>query len=447
MIRALAATYRDPGLGARLALTALLLAAYQVGTRIPAPLVDLAHVQACLSAGTANGVTDVLNLLSGGAMLSLSILALGIMPYVSASIIIQLLARIVPVLRALSKEGDAGRKRLTRYTRRLALLLAVFQAAALVSSAASGTLFGLHSGPACSQLLVSTDLWALALIVAAMVAGVALVIAMSEAITSKGIGNGVSLLILVSVLSALPASLSAIAAAHGYGPLLLVLAITAALAAVVTAVELVQRRIPLRYAKRTTGSGQYSHADTYLPLKINMAGVMPVIFAASLLYIPAAVARAATVQGRPAPDWVAWINANLAHPASPAYLALEFVLIVAFSYFYVALSFDPAETAEKMADSGAYIPGVRSGAATRDYLKSAAGKVVLPGALYLGAIAIAPALILGLIAPTVSFPFGGTSILITVVVTADLVRAIRAQLRQRAYRGVVARHLPEHAAR
>lgn len=442
MITRLAAIYRDPSLAARLTLTVVLLALYRLGTLVPAPFVDVASIQQCMTGQSPGGVTDVLNLLSGGAMLKLSLFALGIMPFVSATIIVQLLRTVVPSWKAAYKEGNAGRKKLARYTRRLALGLALFQAVSLVTTAASGTLFGSAAAPGCTQVFTSNDWWILAIVVAALVAGVALVIALSEAITAKGIGNGVSMMILVSVLFSLPASFTAIAIAHGPAALALIAAITAALTAVVITVELVQRRIPLRYAKRTTGSGQHSHADTYLPLKINMAGVMPVIFASSLLYIPAGIARAAVAEGQPPPAWVDWINANLTHASSPLYLLLEFALIVGFSYFYVALSFDPAEVATTMAETGGYIPGVRSGAATESYLKSAVGKVILPGALYLGAIAITPAVLLAVLAPTVSFPFGGTSILIAVVVTMDLVRAIRAQTRQGSYRGILARALP-----
>jgi preprotein translocase subunit SecY len=439
VISAIRRIFSTPDLRRKLGFTLFMVVLFRLGSFIPAPFVDFANVQACLagSAGT-NGIYELVNLFSGGALLQMSIFALGIMPYITASIITQLLRVVIPRFETLHKEGQAGQAKLTQYTRYLPLGLGVLQSTTLVTVARSGQLFGSSGAPECSQLITNDAWYSILLMVITMTAGTGLIMWFGEMITERGIGNGMSLLIFASIAAGFPTSLWAIQRSEGFNIFVLVIAIGIVIMAAVVFVEQSQRRIPVQYAKRVVGTKTYGGTSTYIPIKVNQAGVVPVIFASSLLYLPALIAQFnQPAAGQVAPDWVLWISANLANGDQPLYIAMFFLLIVGFTYFYVAITFNPVEVADNMKQYGGFIPGIRAGRPTAEYLDYVLTRVTLPGALYLGVVALIPLIALATIGANQNFPFGGTSILIIVGVGLETVKQIDAQLQQRHYEGLL----------
>jgi preprotein translocase subunit SecY len=431
--------FRTPDLRRKLAFTLGIVVIFRLGSFIPSPFVDFSNVQTCLAANqNTSGLYELVNLFSGGALLQLSIFALGIMPYITASIIIQLLRVVIPHFEALHKEGQAGQSKLTQYTRYLTIALGILQSTTLITVARSGALFGNSSEPACAQLLTNEAWYAILLMVITMTAGTGLIMWMAELITERGIGNGMSLLIFISIASIFPQSMGSIFATKGINTFLIVLAVGLVIVGLIVFVEQSQRRIPVQYAKRIVGRRTYGGNNTYIPLKVNMAGVIPVIFASSLLYLPALIAQFnQPTAGQPAAEWVTWITNNLVTGDSPMYMALFFLLIVGFTYFYVAITFNPEEVAENMKQYGGFIPGIRAGRPTADYLNYVLTRITLPGSLYLGLVALIPLVALTLLGANTNFPFGGTSILIIVGVGLETVKQIDSQLQQRHYEGLL----------
>jgi preprotein translocase subunit SecY len=439
VISAIRRIFSTPDLRRKIGFTLIMVALFRLGSFIPAPFVDFANVQACLagSSGT-NGIYELVNLFSGGALLQLSIFALGIMPYITASIITQLLRVVIPRFETLHKEGQAGQAKLTQYTRYLTLGLGVLQSTTLITVARSGQLFGSSGAAECSQLITNDAWYSILLMVATMTAGTGLIMWFGEMITERGIGNGMSLLIFASIAAGFPTSLWAIQRSEGFNVFVLVIAIGIVIMAAVVFVEQSQRRIPVQYAKRVVGTKTYGGTSTYIPIKVNQAGVVPVIFASSLLYLPALIAQFnQPAAGQAAPDWVLWISANLANGDQPLYIAMFFLLIVGFTYFYVAITFNPVEVADNMKQYGGFIPGIRAGRPTAEYLDFVLTRVTLPGSLYLGVVALIPLIALATIGANQNFPFGGTSILIIVGVGLETVKQIDAQLQQRHYQGLL----------
>jgi preprotein translocase subunit SecY len=439
LFSAIARVFRTPDLRRKIAFTLAIIAIYRLGAHIPAPFVDFPNVQSCLrqSSGT-EGLLSLVNLFSGGALLQLSIFALGVMPYITATIIVQLLRVVIPHFETLYKEGQAGQARLTQYTRYLTIALALLQSTTLVTVARSGQLFGTTGIPECEQLLTNDIWWAQLLMIITMTAGTGLIMWFAELVTERGIGNGMSLLIFVSIAAAFPASMWAIAQSRGFEVFLLVLAVGILVVALVVFVEQSQRRIPVQYAKRMVGRRTYGGTNTYIPIKVNMAGVVPVIFASSLLYIPALIAQFNQPQaGETAAPWVAWIAQYLTTGDSPLYMLVYFLLIVGFTYFYVAITFNPVEVADNMKKYGGFIPGIRAGRPTAEYLDYVLTRITLPGSLYLGFIALLPLIALAAVGANQNFPFGGASILIIVGVGLETVKQIDAQLQQRHYEGLL----------
>ncbi len=439
MFSAIARVFRTPDLRRKIAFTLAIIALYRLGAHIPAPFVDFPNVQSCLrqSAGT-EGLLSLVNLFSGGALLQLSIFALGVMPYITATIIVQLLRVVIPHFETLYKEGQAGQSRLTQYTRYLTIALALLQSTTLVTVARSGQLFGTTGIPECEQLLTNDVWWAQLLMIITMTAGTGLIMWFAELVTEKGIGNGMSILIFTSIAAAFPASMWAIWQTKGFEVFLLVLGVGILVVALVVYVEQSQRRIPVQYAKRMVGRRTYGGTNTYIPIKVNMAGVVPVIFASSLLYIPALIAQFNQPQaGESAPGWVAWISQYLTKGDHPLYMLIYFLLIVGFTYFYVAITFNPVEVADNMKKYGGFIPGIRAGRPTAEYLDYVLTRITLAGALYLGFIALLPLIALAAVGANQNFPFGGASILIIVGVGLETVKQIDAQLQQRHYEGLL----------
>ena len=439
LFSAIARVFRTPDLRRKIAFTLAIIALYRLGAHIPAPFVDFPNVQSCLrqSAGT-EGLLSLVNLFSGGALLQLSIFALGVMPYITATIIVQLLRVVIPHFETLYKEGQAGQSRLTQYTRYLTIALALLQSTTLVTVARSGQLFGTTGIPECEQLLTNDVWWAQLLMIITMTAGTGLIMWFAELVTEKGIGNGMSILIFTSIAAAFPASMWAIWQTKGFEVFLLVLGVGILVVALVVYVEQSQRRIPVQYAKRMVGRRTYGGTNTYIPIKVNMAGVVPVIFASSLLYIPALIAQFNQPQaGESAPGWVAWISQYLTKGDHPLYMLIYFLLIVGFTYFYVAITFNPVEVADNMKKYGGFIPGIRAGRPTAEYLDYVLTRITLAGALYLGFIALLPLIALAAVGANQNFPFGGASILIIVGVGLETVKQIDAQLQQRHYEGLL----------
>ncbi len=440
MFRAVARIFRTPDLRRKIGFSLGIVALFRLGSFIPAPFVDFGNVQKCLTsnAGTS-GLYDLVNLFSGGALLQLSIFALGIMPYITASIIVQLLRVVIPHFETLYKEGQSGQSRLTQYTRYLTIALAVLQSTTLITVARSGALFPSNRGTAaCSQLITNDAWYAIMLMVITMTAGTGLIMWMGELVTERGIGNGMSLLIFTSISARFPVSLWSIQQAKGTEVFIGVIAVGIVIVALVVFVEQSQRRIPVQYAKRMVGRRTFGGNNTYIPIKVNMAGVVPVIFASSLLYLPALIAQFnQPAVGQAPAAWVTWIQNYLTKGDHPLYMLLYFLLIIGFTYFYVAITFNPEEVADNMKKYGGFIPGIRAGRPTAEYLDYVLTRVTLPGSLYLGLIALIPLIALVLVQANTNFPFGGASILIVVGVGLETVKQIDSQLQQRHYEGLL----------
>ncbi len=419
--------FRTPDLRNKILFTLGILAVFRLGSFIPTPGVDFSNVRQCVAQAETSGLFGLLNLFSGGALLQLSIFALGIMPYITASIIVQLLTVVIPRFEELKKEGQSGTAKLTQYTRYLTIALAILQSTTFVSLARNNTIFG---GIDCPPVVPDDRLIIILQMIVTMTAGTGLVMWLGELITSRGVGNGMSLLIFTSIAATFPSSLWAIGQQRSIETMLIVIGIGLVVVALVVLVEQSQRRIPVQYAKRMVGLRTYGGTSTYIPMKINQAGVIPVIFASSMLYLPALIAQF----DQTAP-WAVWIQNNLTQGDGPLYILLYFGLIIFFTYFYVAITFNPEEVAENMRKYGGFIPGIRAGRPTAEYLDYVLSRLTFPGSIYLGLVALIPLIALILIDANQNFPFGGTSILIIVGVGLETVKQIQSQLQQRNYEG------------
>lgn len=431
MLSAFASAFKTPDLRKKILFVLFVIVLFRLGSTTPAPGVNLAAVKECIniaSAGSNGSLFALINVFSGGALLKLTVFALGIMPYITASIILQLLVVVIPRLEALKKEGQAGQTKITQYTRYLTLGLAILQATGIVALARSGALFG----NACNKdLLYRKDsIPSFLLIVLVMVAGTAVIMWLGELITDRGVGNGMSILIFTQVVATFPGALWLIKQQKGWTTFIIVLIVGLGVVAGVIFMEQAQRRIPVHYAKRMVGRKQFGGSSTYIPLKVNQAGIIPVIFASSLMYLPALAAQ--FNQNAP---WAAWVRDNLVRGDHPIYMISFFSLIVFFTYFYVAITFNPEEVADNMKQYGGFIPGIRAGKPTQDYLAYVLSRITAPGALYLGLIALIPMVAIVLLNASQNFPFGGTTILIIVGVGLDTVKQIESQLQQRNYEG------------
>ncbi|MFB7472154.1 preprotein translocase subunit SecY [Kitasatospora sp. NPDC059463] len=433
MLSAFARAFQTPDLRKKLLFTLGIMVLFRLGSHVPVPGVDFEAVHACIKETKNNGLFGLVNLFSGGALLQLTIFALGIMPYITASIILQLLTVVIPRLEALKKEGQSGQAKITQYTRYLTIALAVLQGTGIVATASSGALF---SGCVyANQIVPDTGVFRIAVMVLTMTAGTTVIMWLGELITDRGIGNGMSLLIFTSIAAQFPTSMWAIKQSGtiggGWVEFLSVIAIGVIVVMLVIFVEQAQRRIPVQYAKRMIGRRAFGGTSTYIPLKVNQAGVIPVIFASSLLYIPALVVQLTNSQA----GWAVWINQHFVRGDHPIYMATYFLLIVFFAFFYVAISFNPEEVADNMKKYGGFIPGIRAGRPTAEYLNYVLTRITWPGSLYLGLIALIPMIALVAFGQQTNFPFGGTSVLIVVGVGLETVKQIESQLQQRNYEG------------
>jgi preprotein translocase subunit SecY len=428
VLAAFGRAFKTPDLRRKILFTLFIIAIYRLGSFIPGPGVSYVAIQRALESTEGNSLYGLVNLFSGGALLQLSIFALGIMPYITASIILQLLVVVIPRLEELKKEGQAGQAKITQYTRYLTVALAVLQSTGIIALARSGRLFP----DASIQVIPDDSLFRILVLVITMTAGTAVIMWLGELITDRGVGNGMSVLIFTSIISSIPGQ--AVRLYQGDNGLLVVTAIALLALIVITLVvyvEQAQRRIPVQYAKRMIGRRMYGGTSTYIPLKVNQAGIIPVIFASSLLYLPQLLSNVWTSNA----TFTRFINTYLVDPANPVYLAIYFVLIVFFTYFYVAITFNPVEVSDNMKKYGGFVPGIRPGRATAEYLDYILSRITAFGAVYLGLVAVLPYLLFGLTGSGNQVPFGGTAILIIVGVGLETVKQIESQLMLRNYEG------------
>jgi len=433
MLSAFAQVFRTPDLRKKLFFTLFILVIFRLGSTIPVPNVDVSALKAAADASTTGdraGIYAMINLFSGGALLRLAIFALGIMPYITSSIILQLLTVVIPRLEALKKEGSSGQQTITKYTRWLTIVLAVLQATSFTMLAVSGNMFSTNT-----QVVYSKDIFPIIVMILTMTAGTGIIMWLGELITDRGIGNGMSVLIFTQIIAQFPSGMWAVRnnfpGNRGLLIFTLVLAVGLLVMAAVVFVEQAQRRIPVQYAKRMVGNKLLGGSTTYIPLKVNQSGVIPVIFASSILYLPVLYA----MFNRNGPGAV-WISQHLGGKGDGFwYNFLYLSLIIFFCFFYVAITFNPKEVSDNMAKYGGFIPGIRAGQPTESYLGYVLSRLTAPGSLYLAVIALIPTLALVFLGASGKFPFGGTSLLIMVGVGLDTIKQIESQLHQRHYEG------------
>jgi preprotein translocase subunit SecY len=443
MLTAFIRAFRTPDLRKKLLFTLGIIALFRFGSSLPAPGINEANVSYCSNVASTSGLAgtlQIVDLLSGNALKYMSVFALGIMPYITASIILQLLTVVIPRLETLKNEGQAGQAKITQYTRYLTIGLAILQSTGYIELARSGTLF-----PNCDltkyPIIPDASVFRIATMVTTMVAGTAVIMWMGELITDRGVGNGMSVMIFTQVIAVIPGEMLTIYQDKGTFTALLALIVVFVVVAFVVFMEQAQRRIPVQYAKRMVGRRMYGGTSTYIPMKVNQAGVIPVIFASSLLYLPQLAVSLFGNQSNPS-GWQSWVQRYLEIGSASTslsdmwlYLLAFFVLIVAFTFFYVSITFNPVEVADNMKKYGGFIPGIRPGRPTAEYLGYVLNRLTSPGSLYLGVVALFPLIALAVIGVGYQFPFSGVSLLIMVGVGLDTVKQIESQLQQRNYEG------------
>ncbi len=438
MLSAFISAFKTPDLRKKIVFTLAMIAIYRLGATLPSPGVSFSNVQKCIDFAKQgdNGVFTLLNLFSGGALLQLSVFALGIMPYITSSIILQLLTVVIPRLEQLRKEGQSGQAKITQYTRYLTLGLAILQSSAFVALARSGQLFNNKCDQAQYPIVPQTavPMWlTVSVLVLTMTAGTGVIMWLGEMITDRGVGNGMSVLIFTSIAARLPAEGWSVKEGKGWWVFSFIIALGIIVITAVVFIEQAQRRVPVQYAKRMVGRRMYGGTSTYIPLKVNQAGVIPVIFASSLLYLPQ-LALQLMDANHPSATYK-FISNYLVNQSSWVNISLYFLLIIFFTYFYVSITFNPTEVSDNMRKYGGFVPGIRPGKPTAEYLDFILSRITLPGALYLGIIAILPNLFIDLVGTKQNFPFGGTAVLIIVGVGLETVKQIESQLMQRNYEG------------
>jgi preprotein translocase subunit SecY len=404
------------------------LIVYRLGTYIPLPGID-PHAMAQIFAQQAGGILGMFNMFAGGALERMSIFALGILPYISASIIMQLMTAVSPRIEALKKEGEVGRKKINQYSRYLTVFLATFQGYGLAVGMEAMT------GPAGSAVL-DPGWFFRATTVITIVGGTLFLMWLGEQITARGVGNGISLIIFAGIVAQLPAALAStleLSRTGALSPVLVILLFVIAMAVIafIVFMERAQRRILVQYPKRQQGNRMFGGETSHLPLKVNSAGVIPPIFASSLLLLPATMA---SFTGGGGPEWLAYVGAWLGH-GQPLFLALYISLIIFFAFFYTAIVFNPQDTADNLKKYGGFIPGIRPGQRTAEYLDYVLTRLTAVGALYLAAVCTLPEILISQYA--VPFYFGGTSLLIVVNVTMDFVAQVQSHLIAHQYEGLI----------
>jgi preprotein translocase subunit SecY len=420
MLRAFVNAFKIPDLRAKILFTLFIIAIYRLGSHVPIPNIDVQQLAQSQSQA-AQGFLSFINLFSGGALSRLAVFALGIMPYITSSIIMQLLVVVIPKLEQWQKQGEVGQKRITQWTRYMTVTLALLQSTGLIF------LFNNRL----PGVIIQFTPQRVAFMVLTLTAGTAMIMWLGELITQRGIGNGMSIVIFTSVISRLPFEGSSVLRTGGGVGFGIIIAIGILIILAVVFMEQGQRRIPVQYAKRVVGRRMTAGGSTYIPLKVNQAGVIPIIFASSVLYFPTLLGS--VIQWAPLRNF---LDNHLTNQASPVYIVIYGLLVVFFAYFYTAISFNPVDTADNIRKYGGFIPGIRPGKPTADHLDHILSRITLPGSLFLAMIALIPSIafiIMG-ISPNV-FPFGGTSVLIVVGVALETMKQIESQLTMRHYEG------------
>ena len=430
MLSSLRNMFKIPDLRNKIMFTLFVILLYRLGSNVTVPGIDFAAVQELQRSAERGGVLGFLNLFSGGALTQMAVFALGIMPYITSSIIMQLLAVVIPKIEQWQKQGAVGQKKITQWTRYMTVGLAVLQATGITYQFNNGLLGGSTASNA--SLVIDFDVPHVALIVLTITAGTAVVMWMGELITQRGIGNGMSILIFANVVSRMPAELGNVRAEGGDVLFTLVMLMGIGMIVAIVFVEQGQRRIPVQFAKRVVGRRMYGGQSTYIPLKVNQAGVIPIIFASSVLYFPVLLSNVVPWKGV-----VDFTNEYLVQPDNFVYITVYGLMIVFFTYFYTAITFNPQQQADIIRKQGGFIPGIRPGPPTERYLGTILNRITLPGSLFLASIALVPQIALA-IWNIDSFPFGGTTILIAVGVALETMKQIDSQLMMRNYEGFLA---------
>jgi len=414
--------------------TLVMIALYRLGAHLPTPGIDVAALKQLRASADTGGILAFLKLFSGGALTNFAIFALGIMPYITASIIMQILGVVIPKLEEWQNQGAVGQRKITQWTRYVTIGIAILQSTGLAYLFHNGG-GGLRGGNQTGiDLVPNFDVGHVLLIVLTLTTGTALLMWMGELITQRGIGNGMSIIIFASVVSILPGMLGQIKANGGLTALILVLIGYGFILVAIVFVEQGQRRIPVQFAKRVVGRRMYGGQSTYIPLKVNQSGVIPIIFASSVLYLPQLLSFVL-----PADGWGKslqdWISSNLVTPNAPIHMIVFGLLIIGFAYFYTAITFDPVKQADQLRKQGGFIPGIRPGPQTERYLAKVLSRITLPGALFIAAVALIPSYVLTTYLPGTTVQFTGISILISVGVALETMKQIDSQLMQRNYEG------------
>ncbi len=426
MLKAFLNAFRVPDLRNKILFTLFVIFLYRFGSYVPVPVIDFSVINEAVNNQNQGGFVQFINLFSGGALGRMAVFGLGIMPYITSSIIMQLLTVVIPKLQALQEQGEVGVKKINQYTRYVTVVLALLQS--------TGIVFLFHSGQQGIPDVFppETFTWPnVSLVVLTLTAGTAMIMWLGELITQRGVGNGMSILIFTSVISTLPGEFLAIRAAEGNGLFFLMIAISLGVIVAVVFMDQGQRRIPVQYAKRVVGRKMTSGGSTYLPLKVNQAGVIPIIFATSVMYFPSLLASLFDAN-----SWFTrFVNENLTGTdPNYVYMIVLATLIVFFAYFYTAIQFDPVKQADNLRKQGGFIPGIRPGAPTANYLNDILVRITLPGALFLALVALIPTFVL-MLWGVQQFSLGGASVLIAVGVALETMKQIESQLLMRHYEG------------
>jgi preprotein translocase subunit SecY len=429
--------FKIPDLRNKILFTVMMVLLYRLGAHIRVPGIDDQAVRQLRESAREQGALGFLNLFSGGAFSSFAIFALGIMPYITSSIIMQVLTVVIPKLEEWQQEGATGQRKITQWTRYVAIAIATLQGAGLtfIFGQGNGSAFFTASATAPDIVLLPDGMWPRGLLVIiSLVAGTALLMWMGELISQRGIGNGMSILIFASIVSSLPFSYYSILQSKKWVVFAILVAVSIGILIAVVRVELGQRRIPVQFAKRVVGRRMYGGQSTYIPLKVNQAGVVPIIFASSVMLLPVLVTNVIGGAGGWRRSITEWVDRNLVSSQGMLYIVSFALLIIAFAYFYNSIAFDPIRQADQIRRQGGFIPGIRPGPQTERYLAKTVNRITLPGALFVAFIAILPYIVLW-VGDVQSFPFAGTTVLIAVGVALELMRQVDSQLMLRNYEG------------
>lgn len=430
--------FRTPDLRKKLLFTIAMIALFRLGANLPAPGISELNVRYCSGAASSGGVFAILNLLSGNSLRHLTVFAIGILPYITASIIVQLLTQVIPRLEALRKEGRAGQAKITQYTRYVSVGLGLLYAVTYLQAARTGAVFpGSGCGPAFHPLIPNPTPLTIITMVMTMVSGTAVIMWMGELITDRGVGNGMSVLMFTSIMAVIPGEIGEIYAVKGFFYAAAAAGVIVAVTTLIVFIEQGQRRLPVQYAKRIVGRRMYGGGSTFIPVKVNQAGVVPVIFASSLLEMPQLAVSLFGDQHHPQ-GWVNWVSRNL-NPALPVvpyvYFAGFFCLILGFTFFYVSITFNPDELSDNIRKYGGFIPGIRPGTPTSAHLRYVLNRLTVPGSIYLALVAMFPLVTLDSIGLGQVLQLSGISLLIMAGVSLDTVKQIQSQLEQHSYKG------------